>query len=78
MCLTSGQVIDVFVLLFFIVFWGCPKHLVYLRLGDDCVCVCDLWPGDRGWLPALHLRGRPPISNRRTPPPPEHCQGKLK
>ncbi len=117
-CVTSGQVIEVFVLFFFIILWGCQKHLfgfdIYLRLGgwlcvwplarwsrflfssfyylvglpktsvwfwyifEDgrvTVCVCDLWPGDWGWLPALHLRGRPPVSNRRTPPPTEHCQG---
>ncbi len=42
MCGTSGQVIEVFVLFFFIVLWGCLKHLLDLDIfeaGRMTVCV---------------------------------------
>jgi hypothetical protein len=41
-CVTSGQVIEVFVLFFFIVLWRCLKHLLDLDIfeaGRMTVCV---------------------------------------
>ncbi len=49
-CLTSGQMIEVCVLFFFIVLCGWPKHLFggwyIFEAGRMTVCVCDLWPDD--------------------------------
>ncbi len=50
MCVTSGQVIEVFVLFFFYFLMGLPKTSVWFRYifeaGRMTVCVSDLWPGD--------------------------------